>query len=251
MAFGTKGTLAPSGHPVVGFWRRLAAFWLDMWLIAGATIVVAIPLFARLTSTAHEAVQRAIRDVENWLRVLYGCIVHRTQPPQGFFSELTTVIKRDLDISHALTATLTVLVVVVSVFVTYVHVIRITRKGRSLADSILGLYKVTAAGNFLSLGRAAARCILFIVVFVLVKVLDTSTQSIMITVGSVLTAVVLANFLWPLWDDAGQTLLDKVTKTYVVHPDRFGIALRTLQIQPDVDATPLTNMPEESAHTDS
>lgn len=231
MRLGTRHKVSPSGLPIVGFWRRIAGLWLDVWLIAGATFLLSIPLFARLSQQAQDSVHQVFLDVENWLRVVYRCIVTRTAPPEGFITSLPEILKRDLDLSNAVASTLLWLVFFFSIMVTYVHVIRVARKGRSLADSVLGTYKVDAHGEFLSLRRASLRVLLFITTYFLVNYLDASTNSTLMTLGSLVTAVVLVNYLWPLWDDQGQTLLDKAVGSYAVHPDRFGSALQAKRLK--------------------
>ncbi len=225
MSVGTAKKIVPSGHPVGGWWRRAWASLVDSWL--GALVIMAsfIPLLIVLGRTISRAITQTSDNVSGaWSDYFLD---PATSPMTA--EELVRGTLKDFQANLHLSAfgkvTIVTVVALVIWFYIYNHIVRVSRRGRTFGDQLLGLYRVDDTGHFLTLRTAFYRGGLLFGLSLVTQILYWQSNSVLNTLGNLLGLFALVNVLWPLFDAHGQTLIEKVVGVYVTQPDRFGFAL--------------------------
>jgi uncharacterized RDD family membrane protein YckC len=243
MRLGTKSKTTPSGLPSAGWWRRVVATLVDDTLTIVVVWVSALICATVIGKVVLTAVTKTIEDV----RVKLGDVVDGAQFTAGNIqqqihdliaawrasgktpNDLVNLLVKDyyhnLHLSFVQALILLVCVAGSIYFVIYNHVIRISRKGRSFGDEIVGIYTVTETAKFPSYKAALIRYFVLGVLVALVSVVGTVFSSLANLTNTIAAVVIYVDVLYPLFDKHARALHDVIAKTYPAHPDRFGYAL--------------------------
>ncbi|MDZ7578748.1 MAG: RDD family protein [Candidatus Nanopelagicales bacterium] len=189
-------TLGPDGQVLSGWWRRFFGYFIDMIVIAIATVVVVIVVgtatgaFGSLfdEDQFNEFFQR-IQEDPGWTPTL-GDMGSLFGP--GF----VTLVLTELAVSFALSA--------------FNGVLLVAWTGQTVGDRAVKNRKVTAGRQLPGMGAAFVR-------WVIPAILGL-VQMIQV-IGLLAFLVWVLDYLWPLGDRMNQTLHDKAAHTYVERSD--------------------------------
>jgi len=225
MSVGTAKKIVPSGHAVGGWWRRAWASLVDSWLGVFVIMTSFIPLLIVIGGSISRAISQTKADVSGaWSNFLLD-----PATSQLTAEELVRGTIKDFQANLHLSAfgkvTIVVVVALVIWFYIYNHIVRVSRKGRTFGDQLLGLYRVDNTGHFLPLRTAFYRGGLLFGLSLVTQILTWQSSTLLGVLGNLAGLFTLVNVLWPLFDKHGQTLIEKIVGAYVTHPDRFGFAL--------------------------
>ncbi len=225
MIIGTAKKQIPSGQAVGGWWRRAHASivnaWLGFFVIILAWVLIAI-VVGRTISRAFTQTRLDVTDA--WTTYLADPL-NSTMTSNSLIRATIDDFKANLHLTALGKFTIVFAIIGVIVFYVYNHIIRVSRKGRSYGDQLLGLYRVDNEGHFLTLRVAFFRGALLFVISLISQVLYLQSSSVLHSLGSALGLFTFVSVMWPLFDKHGQTIVEKFVGVYVTHPDRFGIAL--------------------------
>lgn len=245
MKFGTKGKTTPSGLPAAGWWRRGVATLIDdaltfiviwfagvitasiigkvIWTAVTQTIVdVRVKLGDVVDGAASSGnVQQQVQDLINAYRV-------SGKTPNDLGDEIIKAYLSNLHLSAMQGIILVIGIAACFYFVIYNHILRVHRKGRSLGDGLVGIYTVTDTAFFPSYRVATVRYLCMGAIAGSISSLGSLAPSISNITNSLTAAVLLVDLLYPLFDEHGRSLHDRIAKTYSAHPDRYGYALEHL-----------------------
>lgn len=242
MRLGTKSKVTPSGLPAAGWWRRVVATLVDdtltfvvVWIAAlvSASVIGKIVLTA-ITQTIQDVrvklgdvvdgvaaagnIQQQIQDLVNAWRA-------SGKTPNDLVNLIVQDYYRNLNLTLVQALILLVCVAGSIYFVLYNHVIRVSRKGRSIGDEIVGIYTVTDSAKFPSYKAAIVRYFVLGLLITGVSLIGTLVSSLANVTNIVAAFIIYINVLYPLVDKHARSLSDVIAKTFPAHPDRFGYAL--------------------------
>lgn len=249
MQFGTKSKTTPSGLPAAGWWRRGIATLIDDAL----TIIVI--WFAGLiaASVIGKVVWTALTQTIVDVRVKLGDVVDGIANSGNVQQQIQDLIdayrasgKTPNDLGDLLIKTyidnlnLTVVqgllifacVVACFYFAIYNHIIRVHRKGRSIGDSLVGIYAVTDTAFFPSYRVAIVRYLCMGAIAGSISAVGSFSSSLANVTNTLTATVLLADLFYPLFDKHGRSLHDRIAGTFSAHPDRFGYALEHMTTTP-------------------
>mgnify|MGYP006282070251 FL=1 len=245
MRLGTKSKTTPTGLPAAGWWRRVVATLVDdtltffvVWLSAlvCATVIGKV-IFTAATKTIQD-VRVKLGDVIDGVASAGNIqqqiqdLVDAWRASGKTVNDLANLIAQDYVRNLNLTFTQAFLLMACIVgsfyFVVYNHVIRVSRKGRTFGDEIVGIYTVAESGKFPSYKAAFIRYFVIGFLVVLVSLIGSLASSLANIANTVAAFVIYVNVLYPLFDKHARAVHDVIAKTYPTHPDRFGYALAHL-----------------------
>ena len=242
MRLGTKSKTTPNGLPAAGWWRRVVATLVDDTLTFVVVWVSALICASVIGKIVLSAVTKTIQDVRIKLGDVVDGVASAGNVQQQIqdlvdawrasgktINDLANLIAQDYvrNLSLSFTQGLLLLACVVGsiYFVVYNHVIRVSRKGRTFGDEIVGIYSVTASGKFPSYKAAIIRYFVLGLLVAGVSLVGTLLPSLAGISNNVAAAIIYINVLYPLFDKHARSLSDVIAKTFPTHPDRFGYAL--------------------------
>ena len=182
-SYGVKTT--PDGEPLAGWWSRVGASLLDFVILTPLVVVAAVPVVASQWDSITDYFRRSMRAYET----------AAPQPPEPEILSASSV--------PGLVLTLVVLLVSAA------YILGFWRwKQATPGKLIVGLRvrRREVAGTM----PWSTMLIRFAVVNLLLLTGDSDVAYWAVT------ALLLVNYLWPLWDDKNQALHDKAARTNVV-----------------------------------
>lgn len=235
MILGTAKKRAPEGQPVAGWWRRYWGLAIDglLSLIVGSLAALAI------TGVALDALVDAFNKTKEQASGKAAILLEKLQngqvpDPQSALDtkvgqQIGQAFANNLALNPAQWAVLIAAILLFVLFVFYNNIMRVHTKGRTLGDQLVGIYKIRANTSWLSWGQAFLRYLILLALAWGSGIGGNGTNAVLTAIGAVFGVLYIVNFALPLFDNRGQTLNDKIVRSYVVHPDRFGVAMHAQQ----------------------
>lgn len=191
------GKIGPDGQLLSGWWRRVGGYLIDS-IIVGIPVAIAFLVAAAVIQANGGALFYEDRMQEINDAILAG---DTTLDPFAVFDAVAPGFWTAAIIAGA--------VYLIGSLLNGVYLV--ARSGQTLGDRAVSVRKVMAGRTVPTFGVALARWLIPNVLFQLIGYL--------VPLGFILT---YADYLWPVWDRKGQTLHDKMVRTYVERSDMAG-----------------------------
>lgn len=235
MMLGTAKKRAPEGQPIAGWWRRYFGLIVDGLLVFAVGSLAGLAIAGVAADALYDAFMKTKEQSTGKAAVLLQKLQDGTLPdPQTALDsaagrEIGQNFSNNLSLNFGQWAVLIAAILLFLLFVFYNNIMRVHTKGRTLGDQLVGIYKIKGNTSWLSWGQAILRYLLILVLAWGSGLGGSGTTSLLTIVGTILGVLYLVNYLLPLFDNRGQTIVDKIVRSFVVHPDRFGVAMHAQQ----------------------